>query len=228
MARKEHKFHYIYKITNTKNGKYYIGMHSTGNLEDGYMGGGKRIRNSIRKHGIEVHTKEIIEFLDDRESLAKREKEIVNESLLQDPLCMNLMIGGQGGWDQWNNISHIQRDRGIKGNLKMKYLKENDPEWVKSRYEKMSEGQILAYKEGRKEKSYFYDWNGKKHSEKTKEKMSESRKGKKMGHENSQYGRCWIFNEEYKINKVIHVDDLPGYIEKGWIRGMKMEYFNKK
>mgnify|MGYP000965306345 CR=1 FL=1 len=83
MTRKSHKFNYIYKITNTKNRNYYIGMHSTHNLDDGYMGGGKRITNSVRKHGKDAHTKEILEYFDDRESLRQKEIEIVNEDFYE-------------------------------------------------------------------------------------------------------------------------------------------------
>ena len=96
------KYHYIYKITNKLNGKFYIGMHSTDNLDDGYFGSGKIINYSVNKHGIENHRVEILEFLDSREELKKREAEIVNEELLSDPLCMNSKFGGEGGWDHIN------------------------------------------------------------------------------------------------------------------------------
>ena len=97
MARKQHKFHYIYKTTCTVTGRYYVGMHSTSNLEDDYVGSGKRLWLSIRKHGRENHQKEILEFLLDRRSLKERERELVNESLIQDPMCMNLATGGDDG-----------------------------------------------------------------------------------------------------------------------------------
>lgn len=72
-------------------------MHSTDDLEDGYMGSGKRLWRSIRKYGLDNHTREILEFLADRKSLKNREAEIVNENMLKDPNCMNLVIGGGGG-----------------------------------------------------------------------------------------------------------------------------------
>src|ERR1035437_9128301 len=69
------KFHFIYKTTCLVNGKYYIGMHSTDNLEDGYMGSGTRVCRSIKKYGRENFKIEIIEFLSDRENLKIRERE---------------------------------------------------------------------------------------------------------------------------------------------------------
>ena len=97
MGRKQKKYHYIYKTTNLINGKYYIETHSTNNLEDGYLGSGKRLWYSINYHGKDNHTKEVLEFCENREQLKKREEEIVNEQLLTEDLCMNLMVGGQGG-----------------------------------------------------------------------------------------------------------------------------------
>ena len=83
MPRKNRQYHYIYKTICTITGKYYYGMHSTNNLEDGYLGSGKRLKYSINKHGKENHIKEILEYLPNRISLKEREKEIVNESLIK-------------------------------------------------------------------------------------------------------------------------------------------------
>jgi hypothetical protein len=52
---------------------------------------------SIKKYGRENFSIEIIEFLPDRESLKKREAELITEDLLQDQMCMNLVLGGAGG-----------------------------------------------------------------------------------------------------------------------------------
>jgi hypothetical protein len=95
--RKEKKHHYIYKTTCKVTGRYYLGMHSTDNLEDGYIGSGKQLWYSIRKHGKETHERDILEFLPNRSSLKIREKEIINEEILKDPMCMNIALGGEGG-----------------------------------------------------------------------------------------------------------------------------------
>lgn len=98
------KYHYFYKTTCKVTGNYYYGMHSTDNLDDGYIGSGKRLWYSINKHGIENHVCEKLEFFDTREKLVKKEVEFVNENLIKDPMCMNLMKGGTGG-----KISDIQQ-----------------------------------------------------------------------------------------------------------------------
>jgi hypothetical protein len=51
---KSKKFHFIYKTTNLLNNKFYIGMHSTSNLKDGYLGSGTHLRYAIRKYGIQI------------------------------------------------------------------------------------------------------------------------------------------------------------------------------
>jgi NUMOD3 motif len=92
-------FHYIYKITRT-DGKYYIGLHSTDDLEDGYFGSGQRLWKSIKKHGKDKHSKIILEFLASRKELKDRERALVTKETLTDPLCLNLIHGGGSGPEQ--------------------------------------------------------------------------------------------------------------------------------
>lgn len=95
--KQEKQYNYIYKTICTINNTYYIGMHSTNNIHDGYYGSGLRLQRSIKKYGKENHILQILEYLPNRTTLALREKEIVNESLLKDELCLNLAQGGHGG-----------------------------------------------------------------------------------------------------------------------------------
>jgi hypothetical protein len=218
MPRKEHKYHFIYKITNTKNQKYYIGMHSTNNLNDGYFGGGVKIRNSIRKHGKDVHIIEVLEYLSERKLLVIREKEIINEDLLKDPLCLNLALGGYGGCTPgvtWT--SEIQKKLNKRGYERMRYLWENDKEWAERTRRNLSNSMGKKIEEGKFKR---FDWNGKKHKLETIQKMKEA---DRTGIKNSQFGTCWITNgfENKKIKK----DDLEKFLSKnfGWKKGRKQK-----
>ena len=46
-------YHFLYKTTNLINNKYYYCVHSTKNLNDGYLGSGKYLKRSINKYGKE-------------------------------------------------------------------------------------------------------------------------------------------------------------------------------
>lgn len=98
MAERRTKYHFIYKTTHIKSGRYYIGMHSTFDLYDGYMGSGKLIQESIRKYGEHKHFTEILHYAKSRKGLVALEAEIVTEALIKDPLCMNMKQGGHGGF----------------------------------------------------------------------------------------------------------------------------------
>lgn len=92
----QRKFHYIYKTTCLISGRWYLGMHSTDNLEDGYLGSGQVLWKSIKKYGKDKHVREILEFLDSRLALIQREEQIITAEIRADPNCMNLRNGGTG------------------------------------------------------------------------------------------------------------------------------------
>ena len=91
---KNKKYNYLYKITNLINGKFYYGIHTTSNLDDNYMGSGTNINKAYEKYGIDNFKKEILDFFDTRELAALREREIVNEHLIKNPNCYNIILGG--------------------------------------------------------------------------------------------------------------------------------------
>ena len=95
MRTVKRKYHYFYKITNNLNGHYYYGIHSTDDLNDGYMGSGTRLRYAYEKYGIENFTKEILKFFETREDLARYESEVVTEVLVKDANCYNVVLGGE-------------------------------------------------------------------------------------------------------------------------------------
>lgn len=205
MARKEKKYHFIYKTTNLLSGRYYIGMHSTNNLDDGYLGSGNRLRLAVRKHGKENFSREILEFCESREELRIRESEIVTLNEISKVECMNLAVGGEGGK--------------ATAEFASKWLKE---QWKNPEYrDKISKLSSSRMKQNHNNGKIKYDtFTGKKHSEETKKLMSESAKGKRVGEKNSQFGTCWVTKDGE--NKKIKKGDLSTYESEGWERGRKV------
>lgn len=95
-------YYFIYKTTNVINGKYYIGAHSTKNINDDYYGSGTALSASIKKYGKVNFIREIICYCSNVEELYKLEEKIISEHL-NNELCYNLKPGGKGGWYNVNN-----------------------------------------------------------------------------------------------------------------------------
>jgi len=211
MPRKPKSFFYIYKTTCKVTGRYYIGMHATSNLEDGYIGSGRRLKYSIQKHGLENHTKEILEFLPNQQELVNREIQLVNEDLLKDPKCMNLMKGGEGGFISVEQ----QRRRAVAAGKAMAKKLKTDFEFRKIFCERISQCNSEQHKLGL---MHAPDWTGKKHKDETKSKIGKSNVENHKGSKNSQYGTIWITTgtENKRIKKTEIIPD-------GWNIGRKIK-----
>lgn len=96
----QRKHHIVYRTTCVITGRFYIGLHSTDDLNDGYVGSGQRLWRSIKKHGKENHVCEILEHFMTREAAAEREKELIQKFWKVNSLCLNLGPGGLGYTDR--------------------------------------------------------------------------------------------------------------------------------
>jgi hypothetical protein len=88
------KYHYVYKTINKLNGMEYIGVHSTDNLDDNYLGSGTYLRYAFKKYGPTNFQKEIIQHFETREEAEKKEKELVSFDYITDKKVYNLVLGG--------------------------------------------------------------------------------------------------------------------------------------
>jgi hypothetical protein len=205
------KFHYIYKITRT-DGKYYIGLHSTDDLEDGYFGSGQLLWKSIKKHGKEKHSKEILEFHESRTAVKLRERELVDEECLKDPLCMNLRLGGEGGGilAEKNKTNGFHR-KGFDAMMLKKDLSASAKKvWALHREKMLS---VV----GKNTTKMIEAASSKEAIEKKKNTFKE--RGHMQGEKNSQYGTCWVTNAQGSLK--IKKEELDGYLERGFRRGRK-------
>ena len=103
------KKYIVYRIINLINGKIYIGVHITKNINDSYMGSGKLIKSSIKKYGVKNFKKDILAIFDNPEDMFKMESQIVNKDFIKDNKTYNIKEGGKGGWNHVNENYSLEK-----------------------------------------------------------------------------------------------------------------------
>ena len=147
------RYHFVYKIVNKVNGRYYIGKHSTSDYLDSYIGSGLLIGKAISKYGQDSFVKEIVCFLPSSHDAFQKEYELI-ANLMEDKLIYNLKAGGDGGFCHCDECN-MKRIAGIAASDK---VKENARTQAHNRI-------------------------GKSHSEESKKKISISNTGKTRSEE---------------------------------------------
>lgn len=207
--------YYLYKITNKVNGKIYVGVHKTKDMDDGYMGSGKVIKSAIEKYGLDNFDKTIMETFDSSEKMFDREKEIVTEEFLDRDDVYNLRRGGNGGFD-YINATKSEEDKRAHRSAGGKV---SGPRSIR-----------LTHEKRRKNGSYATEKNIFKNAEfqrtmsnrsltdeaKAKRKSTMSINGHSKGEKNSQFGSMWITNE-IENKKVKKDSDIPSGYRRGRI-----------
>jgi hypothetical protein len=166
-------YNYVYKITDSK-GNFYIGKHTTNNLNDGYMGSGEWIKDA-KKKGKKL-TKEILKHFNTEKEACLYEEKIIkihyqdknnrnrkeasrgltsSDALIQNNKPEIKDKNRKGQLKRWKNISEEERKEfgkrcsvGSKGkNLGRKLSKENK--------ENISKGMKELYKDEEYKKSFI-------------------------------------------------------------------------
>lgn len=165
------KYHFTYKTTNLINNRYYLGMHSTNRLDDGYIGSGKRLYYELNKYGRKNFKFEILKQFNSREQLVEAETSLISEEVLKDPNCLNMVVGSGGNVGKGGE--HLGGDCWAAAN---KYWKTEEGFKKKSETAKkvakrrIQEGTWNVFQKGNQV------WKGRKHTPETIEKMKETKK----------------------------------------------------
>lgn len=85
---------HLYKMVVLTTGEIYIGVHN-GKMTHYYSGGGSIIKNRIKKYGKENVEKYILEVFDDIHDAYKREEEVVNIDFINQDHVLNIRTGGR-------------------------------------------------------------------------------------------------------------------------------------
>lgn len=89
-------YHIVYETTNLVNGKIYRGVHSTKNINDGYLGSGIKFGHALKKYGKSNFQREILFCAFTREYADEIEALFVSKQWLEDNSrnIYNIAIGG--------------------------------------------------------------------------------------------------------------------------------------
>lgn len=212
------QIHYLYEIKNNLNGKIYIGIHSTENINDGYMGSGSLIIKAVKRYGKNNFTKTILEYCDNRELLVELEKKVVNQQFVDRKDTYNLSVGGSSMNSTWK-----------KSNETIAYKFKNDEDWVKKRSHNISLGLKRAMKSGKcstATREFQMIRNKKSLSEKSiqKRKLTYVKNKYQQGVNHNLYGKKIVNNGT--LWKWILKDEVEEYLKLGWNLG-KLK-FNKE
>ena len=197
----------------------YVGVHKTNNLDDGYLGSGILLRKALLKYGSDAFTREILKHCSSEEEMYATEANIVTEQIVKDDNFYNVSLGGEWHGSERQQANN-QRSQAVQAQLR------KNPQWVKRRADRISEGSKRAYQNGSRVSKIQPHIPGEfHHTDETKKLLSDSKKGTKLQAENSQYKSRWMRHDDLKVNRKVRAnEDVQQYLDNGWVFGRKMNY----
>lgn len=90
-------YHTVYQTTNKINDYIYIGVHTTDDPNDRYLGSGPALKTAINEHGKEHFTKRPLSYHNTRDEAFAEEANIVTEEFVKRIDTYNMQTGGGRG-----------------------------------------------------------------------------------------------------------------------------------
>ena len=98
------KYFYTYRVDCTApgwEGYYYLGQHTTSDLDDGYKGSGTKLQEYYKQYPNDyIFT--ILEFYLNKSELSIAEQKLIGDLWETDIYCLNSTAGGSGGFKAAN------------------------------------------------------------------------------------------------------------------------------
>ena len=248
--KQQNKIRYIYKITllcGSLKDHYYIGQHTTNNIDDNYAGSGCKVSAYYKKYGKiegETYIKEIIKYCNTLDELNEAEFQEIGDKYDLDPLCLNLAAGGKvctpsqetrlkiskklkyqtRSEEQRKHISEAAKIRSNKyPNLIINMAKHSWDHPTSERIEAARQ-RIIKYNKSEEHKQRVIEYNKSRIlSPETHERMRNAQLGRKLSEETKQKlseiskNTIWINNGE-KCKRILG-NEINLYIESGWVKG---------
>lgn len=241
----------IYKITNTVNGKCYIGKsqniakrikHHIETLKNG-NNRNKHMQNAYSYYGKGSFTIEILEQLEKNDDINEREKYWISHFRSnEEEYGYNRTSGGDGGNSYVDCMTPEERDAHYKKHVEIR-SGENNVIYGKHLYNDgyqqkyLTDEQAISYLQNgwkRGAKDSFKEtcrqrsigqknpFYGKKHSKESIEKAKQTKEERKLSYKGTK-----IY---HKDGKIIHLkpDEIQDYMEDGWKPGYGNEEMAKK
>jgi len=214
-------YYFIYKTTNLKTGKYYIGSHQTNKLDDGYIGCGisnklsaksvsERINSpfakAVHKYGYDSFKREIICFCPNREYALMIESKYVDSNFIKKPMVYNARIGGLHPPETCKNFILESPDKKIYKIKNLTKFCNNNNLFVRSMYNSIYEkrsvkGWKCKYDDG----NLFFE-GYKNHNEPKKPPMKGVTGCKSIRMTSLLDNTCFCFNSIHEASKKLNID----------------------
>ncbi len=244
------KFYYVYKLTITDGpmiNHFYIGQHSTNNLNDNYHSSSSIVNDYIKQYK-NSYKMEILKNCDNATENSFYEREYIRKNI-NDTYCLNQIVGAaiyDVKEETVEKISNAAKKRiGSLNSFYGKHHSEETKQKVRESKKHLSDESRKRMSEAQKGKIMPEEtkqkisktlkgrqspMKGKHMSESTRKKMSEAHKGKpsnrkgakmseewKLNHKKAMTDRNWV--NDGNNEKFITKDEIVLYLNKGYKLG---------